>query len=386
MRGTAGICKFTLFDGAAPPRVPFSGGRVLLYPFRSVSVQGFSYPFSGISRVREVLKIKFRPLLGDSSDRVAIIPFFVNSERKSSSGCVFLLFGDENDEIEAAISGDDGCHVWPAALAFAAEIDGNGIILWTDDECITTVWLDNWVPKLYKTVDASSSSEEEEERAAIEYVASQGGSAEKIFLLKKSETLDSDVQTYGARTLSRCPAYEQLDLSNRGANLLERREHAVRSLFRTTKLSIAFGAILLLLSGGIYALNSSVEGSAGEEIRSIYSSSFGESSPQPVTSAMEKLRTVGVTVVDTSLYATLRSVSAAWEKLEVSSDVYIETMRYGSENTDITGTARSNESIQRLRQLLEAEGLSAPAGGLSIGTIPGGDFRFNMNITRGGVR
>jgi hypothetical protein len=91
-------------------------------------------------------------------------------------------------------------------------------------------------------------------------------------------------------------------------------------------------------------------------------------------------------VVDTSLYATLRSVSAAWEKLGVSSDVYIETMRYGSENTDITGTARSNESIQRLRQLLEAEGLFAPASGLSIGTIPGGDLRFNMNIPRGGVR
>ncbi|MDR1885474.1 MAG: hypothetical protein LBQ56_04310 [Synergistaceae bacterium] len=381
MKTSAGLHKFKLFDGAPLANSAYAGGPILLYPFRSVSVQEFSFPFSGISRVREALGIRFRPLLGEASERVSIVPFLVNSERRSSSGCVFLLFRDEIEGLESCIGGGDTWQAWPDALVFAGEIGGSGLIVWTDDDAITTVWLEDWSPKLYKTVLAEDSSEEEEERLAVEYISGLGKSVENVFPVRRSDITDSDIQAYGTRTLAGCPAYEQLDLSKRGANLLEKRERAVGALLGASRLIAGLGVAALLLSGGVYAFNLSLDAAAQAKMETIYEASFGERSSQPLRSITEKLRSLSGGPSETSLYDTLRSVSSVWDKMGVSSDVYIETLRYGADNTDIMGTAKNNEAIQTLRQRIEEEGLSARTD--NVQTIPGGELRFNLNISRG---
>ncbi len=87
--------KFILLDELNRPKISaYSGSCILLHTFTNIAVQQFHFPFSGISRVKEALRIQFRPLLGDASQKVSIVPFFVKNEKRTSSGCVFLLFGE----------------------------------------------------------------------------------------------------------------------------------------------------------------------------------------------------------------------------------------------------------------------------------------------------
>ncbi|MDR1915499.1 MAG: hypothetical protein LBQ58_02870 [Synergistaceae bacterium] len=376
--------RFMRLAGNAGRISSYGGSRVLLYSFRNISTHSFSFPFSGMSKVREALRIQFRPLLGDAVSNISIIPLFVNVGKKLSSGCVFLLLGDETNAIEETMSGVGGDYsVWPAPMAFAAEVGGNGLVIWSDEEFIATLWLKDWTPMFYKAVDKNKSSVDDEKLTALEYIEQSGERVEQILLLDSEDITDDDIQACGAKTLSLCSAYEQLDLSSKGTNLLERRERLVGIMSRAAKTAVVSGFIFLLAVCGIYAYHSSLLSSGATNAESVYEASFGERSRQPLSSAQSKLRSVSTSETDNSLQAILRDVTDVWDKLGASADITIETLSYGSETTSILGTAKSNESIQRLRNLLEEQGYSPRTE--NIQTIPGGDMRFNMNITRGGA-
>lgn len=379
--------KFILFDEKEDSIPSFGEGGILLYPFRNMSAHSFSFPFSGISRVRDALMIQFRPLLGDGAGDVSVIPFFVNSEKKLSSGCVFTLFGGEAARIEESTRGmEEECLVWPAPLAFAAEVDGNGIITWTDGDRVTAVWLDDWIPVYYKTADVSEGGAEHEAGLALAYALQMEHNVEKVFAIDKADLSDSYVHEAGLKTLSACPAYALLDLSDRGTNLLERREKLVTTLTGAGRLAVACGFILLLATGGVYIDHSSILKAEISSLEEVYSAAFNETSRQPLVSALSKIRTIGNSEVDVSFNSVMRGISSAWDKLEASGDISIDTLRYGGENTDVSGAAKNNESIQRLRSALEAEGFTLRTDNMQVLQIPGGDMlRFsNLTISRSG--
>jgi hypothetical protein len=375
--------KFVLFDDSRAARTQAENG-VLLYPFRNMSAHSFSFPFSGISGVRDALMIQFRPLLGEGSSGVSIIPFFVKSERKLSAGCVFTLFGGETADLEESVR-DGNYIVWPAPLAAAAEVAGSGIIVWTDGDFITTVWLDNWAPVYYKTASAQESDREAEKEQALAFAASLGREAGKVFMADRKNLSNMDIQSMGEAALAGCPAYGQLDLSNRGTNLLERREKIVASLTAAGRAAAAAAAVFLCLALGVYMYGASVLEAGRASSGAVYAAAFGEkSSGSPLGSAMTKLRSVTSPDIDVSFGGVIRGVSAVWDKLGASDDISIEILRYGGENTDLTGKTKSNESIQRLRSLLEAEGFTPTRD--NIQQIPGGYLRFNLTISRGDRR
>ncbi|MDR3321106.1 MAG: hypothetical protein LBS93_01555, partial [Synergistaceae bacterium] len=245
--------KFILFDEKEDFAPPFGNGGILLYPFRNMSAHSFSFPFFGISMVRDALMIQFRPLLGDGAGDVSVIPFFVNSEKKLSSGCVFTLFGGEAAQVEESTRGrGDECLVWPAPLAFAGEVEGSGIITWADGGLITTVWVDSWIPLYYKTAEAGEGGTAHEAELALEYARQTGHDVGRVFAIDRADLSDMDIQTAGLKTLSGCPAYGQLDLSDRGTSLLERRERLVAALTNAGRAAVVCGLVLLLITGGVY--------------------------------------------------------------------------------------------------------------------------------------
>ncbi|MDR0615477.1 MAG: hypothetical protein LBG29_01610 [Synergistaceae bacterium] len=372
--------KFTLFEEGVASPAPGENG-VLLYPFRNMSAHSFSFPFSGISRVRDALMIQFRPLLGEGSGGVSIIPFFVKSERKLSAGCVFALFGGEMADMEE--SGREADYiVWPAPLAFAGEVGGNGLIIWTDGDFVTTVWLDGWVPIYYKTASAEESDAETEKESVLAYIALQGREAGKIFMADRKDVSKRRIQEMGQATIEGCPAYGQLDLSDRGTNLLERREKLVSSLTLAGRAAVTSAAALLLMALGVYLHQASVLDAGMISAGTIYSSAFREPSVgSPLSSAIARLRSVTSPDADVSFNSVMRGVSSVWDQLGASDDISIEILRYGGENTDLTGKTKNNESIQHLRSLLEQEGFTPNRD--NIQQIPGGELRFNFTITRG---
>ena len=105
---------------------------------------------------------------------------------------------------------------------------------------------------------------------------------------------------------------------------------------------------------------------------------------QPVASALSKLRAAEAGGVPDTISPLLTDISSLYEKSGIKGDITIETLRYGSEGTDIMGTAKNNDAIQNLREALEEIGYTPRTD--SIQSIPGGNMRFNMNILKKGER
>lgn len=384
--------RFFLLDENKPGKIVYGGSKILLHRFGNLSVHGFSFPFTGMSRVREALRIQFRPLLGEGYANVSIIPFFTGSEKKTSKGCVFLLFGSEAKEAEERAQGIAGDYsVWPDILALAGEVSGDGLLVWSRGGFISTMWVRQWTPQYYRCVPSDKSSVEEERQLALSYSAQEGVEIENVFLLERDDVSDEEVQAFGMNTLALCPTYEHLDLSHKGTNLIEQREKAVLAFTRASKAAVAFGVVFLILGAGVYVMHRSLLASAASSAESLYNASFEERSRQPLSSSFAKVRSLGTPQVDTSVHALLRNVTAVWEKMaeakeeddEEGVEIRIDTLRYGSDNTDIVGTSENNESIQQLRSALEQEGYTPKVD--NIQRIPSGELRFNISIPRGGA-
>jgi hypothetical protein len=110
--------------------------------------------------------------------------------------------------------------------------------------------------------------------------------------------------------------------------------------------------------------------------------SFGERSMQPMVSARRKLADAGNDAPGYSLLSLVSDISDAWKKLGDEPGITRETLKYGPDASDILGTAKNNESIQRFRSFIEETGSSPRTD--NIQTVLGGDLRFSMNIRRNG--
>ncbi len=361
--------------------LPSTGDRILLYPFRNLSVQPFSFPFSGMPRVRDALKIRFRPLLGERAEDVSLIPLLTKSEKKNSSGATFLLHGEDSETIETLMNAGGGeLAVWPLPLVFAAEVDGSGLVIWSDDEQIISLWLEDWVPMLYRWSDRRENTVEEERRLIEAYAAGQNSAINRVFVGDRSSV---NVQSSGENTFSAYGAYEHLDLSNKGANLLEQRERALGLLVKTARFALAGGLLFAAASGALFWQQTTASDITTSLPGNIYASAFGERSGQPLVSIRQKMAQLQGIRQDTSLQGFLKALGPVWEELNSSGDIVVETMKYSleQERTDLLGTAKDNSAIQRLRALLEKQGFSLKTD--NIQQVPGGGVRFNLSITKG---
>jgi hypothetical protein len=381
MRGKTGTYKF-MASGAGMGKTFGSGTVVLLHPFKNLSAHEFSFPFQGMSKVRDALKIQFRPLLGEAVEKIGFIPFFAGVSKKTSSGCVFLSRGDELDLERAAAPAN--CIVWPAPLAFAGEVGPNGLIIWHDGANVTSVWLKDWIPVSYRTMPLDGASPEDEEARAVEYIVQAGGSIDKTLIVDASDVSERDLQACGMKTLAACPAYSQLDLSGKGTNLQEIYERKAAAILKCANAALVAGLVFLLAACGVYFMQSPLAASDGENAAALYETAFGEKSMQPLASAAQRLRAAREGKRHDTLASMLRDLSSLWERLGGEPGMAIETLRYGSDSTDMLGSAESNESIGRMRAILEELGYATRTD--NIQAIPGGGMRFNMNVSKGGAR
>lgn len=374
--------KFMLYTGQKMEASSFAEDRILLYPFRNLSVQPFFFPFSGMSRVRDALKIQLHPLLGEKTEDVSLVPLLTKTGKKASEGTIFLLYGEDSGGAEGStdkIAKDYA--VWPVPLVFAAEINGSGLIIWEDDDQIISLWLQDWVPMLYRWSARSQNTVDEEKELMSAYADQRGESLGEVFVVGGEEKGAVDIQRHGMRTIQAYPAYEHLDLSNRGADLLEQREKTVGQFIKMARLAVASGLIFAVISGGLFWQRSSLQEASSSLPEDTYSTAFGERSRQPLVSIKGKLSSLQSGKQDASLQGFLRTLGPVWEELAGVGDIAIETMRYSNEKTDLIGTAKDNGAIQRLRALLEERGFSPKTD--NIQQVPGGSLRFSLSIIKG---
>ena len=380
MKDKTGSYRFVI-SGSGTGKL--SGGVILLYPFKNLAIREFSYPFHGTSKVRDALKIQYRPLLGESAQKVGFIPFFTKHDKKSSAGCLFMTNETETAEAEREAFGiSRDCVVWPAPMAFAGEVGPDGLIVWTNGDCVVSVWIKKWTPVFYRTVPGAT-TEDEADRTA-QFIKETGEICENIFVVDARDVGVDELQEHGARTIKQCPMYATLDLSTRGTNIQEERERLFDRISRTARAALISGVLGLLCAGGLYAWQSSTALTAKASTMSVYETAFGDRSMQPVASALTRLRSAhDQGGAPATLNGTLKDIYSVYNRISNNTDILIETLRFGSGGADIIGTASGNEVIQRFRGMMEELGYSARTD--NIQTIPGGNMRFNMNISHGAV-
>lgn len=354
---------------------PNAVAPIVLCAFKNIAVRPFSLPFSEIAKVRGALRLALRPLLGDAADEVSFTPLFFRRDHRSSEGTVFIM---TEIDIDGANVGTQANSVWPMPLVFASEVNGRGaIICRSNGECYSMI-LDNWVPRWF-----GYSSESHKDNKVIDTVKNSAESLGltdiQVFEADVDSFSDTDIQVIGEKTLEMCPTYAALDLSDRGTTMLEINERILASATSVARLAMISGAICLLLTAALFFISSDNNSNIDELPKIVYERIFGERSNQPLASSRANLRSLNsggsITLLDVS-----RSISAAWEDSDISSDITLESMRYGNDNTDITGTSANNEQIQRLRSMLADDGYSVRID--NIQRIPGGSMRFNMSLTR----
>lgn len=378
--------RFVLLSNEQESRsADLSGRCVFLRTYENISVQSFQFPFSGISRVKEALRIYFRPLLGDASRDVTIVPFFAKTEKKSSSGCVFLMFGgaELDDETSAVLERNEQSIVWPTPMVFASAVEGSGLVIWSDEDMVSSLWFDKWVPKFYATAPRDGTDIQSVKDAAASFAASLDRTIDRYYEADIDSLTPQDIQSMGERTIAAYPAYTTIDMSNRGSSLLEMREKLYTSLLRFGRVIAASGIVLLIAVLAILFQQGSILDAGASSAEEIYFRTFGERSKQPVNSARAKVRSLS-TKDDTDIPLTeiVKCLAFAWDEMKDVEGISLENLRYGAENTDIVGTSENNEAIQRLRSAIESEGFSPRID--NIQRIPNGALRFNMSITRGG--
>lgn len=349
---------------------------IVLTPFKTLVVLPFAYPFVATMQIREVLRLKVRALLGDRVSDLFLVPLVTEKKGKNSQGAAFLLAGTESAEFEKQMGGE-GRVFWPAPLAFASEVNGSGLILWADEQQLCSLWIEEWIPQLYRWVPLSEGDIDSEKRLFEAYAKSMGKSIDQLLVREAADSGREDLQKIANSTLAACPSYRNLDLSSKGADSAEQRERFLGGVMRMARLLVAAGFLFAAFSAGLWAQRASLADRTAQLSGTVYEAAFNEKSRDPKRTAREKLASVRQGGEGNDFSALLKIILSPWAELP-QGDLRLDSLRYSSEKTELQGTAKNTNSIQQLREAIGKNGLDVKAGDIS--QIPGGGFRFSLSI------
>lgn len=352
---------------------------VCCVPFRTATAYPFSFPFGKKGDLRGALGLKFRSLSGEGSS-LTMIPQTTVRDTSSTRGTAWFVSRDEVAHYESLLG--DKAVFMPAPLAVLSEVDGDGLVLWCDDDCICALWAEEYEPKLYRCFKTSDATPEGAAGWIRSYAQSVGGSIdpERIRLFNANDITQEELQRAGEATFSAAPSIAGLDFSNGGTSAAERRESMIKSAVCGLKAATAVGLFCLVLSFVLLVQNLHIKPTLATAPSEIYKLALGEESRAPLTSVTRKLSAVSGKGLQMTFDGVLAGIGTTWKT--VPDTMRLDALRYGSERTELEGKAQKTEDIQALRHELEKSGFTVRLGDVS--QIPGGGMRFSLNLTEGG--
>ena len=371
------FCTEADFDNFSVPMSSAQKERmVLLLQLKTLSVSPFSLPFGKNGRVREALAMSFRPLLGNEDDSILMIPQIIEQSSDMTAGAVWFVSKTEIEEIETQTG--DGITFWPASLAFASEIKGHGLVICNSEKGTSGTLFNNGTPLLYRWTPSSEGSVNELEKWFAEYSRSIDIPVYNVKIVESSAISAGNIQRAGQETLRSLKGLASLDLSTKSADSVRKMESFYATAYSTVRAALFLGLFFLLLSAGTL-LYSVLKKDAFEKTPfEIYQIAFGESSNHPLAASAAKIKNQSINGTNMSLEQTISNLAAAW-KTSVSSDsVRLDTIRYGTERTEIQGTASKTESIESLRDSLSKNGFTSAI--IDIQQISGSGMRFSIGL------
>ena len=351
---------------------------VVLVPFRTLVSYRFSYPFGRKGRVRDALRLNFRPVVGEQEEKLAMTPQITRQTSDATEGTAWFASRAEVEEWESKLGPDK--IFWPAPLPFAAEVSGEGLVIWRCAEGCSAMWFSGGEPFFCRWLSASEGTAEELADWGQKYASSFGKNINKLKILDEDEISPEYITRSCETALMSSAGLESLDLSNRGADAALQTEAFFGAAFGITRALLILGSIFALSSLLLFAQASTGMDDFNNAPARIYKSIFGEYTSSPLSSSARKLRLVtGSGGANMTLDAALSNLSAAWKSDPSASRVMLDSIRYGAESTEVQGLADSMNSVQTLRDALAKNGFSVRIG--DVQQVPSTGLRFNMTLT-----
>ncbi len=363
-------------------RIPLKRGESLcLMPFKSLSIQPFSYPFTNLSQIREALAIKVRPYRIEGKG-VEIFPAVFDKDGRSSRGVAWFISSEELERTEANLKDISGNILnWPLPMAFASKVNGTGAVIWTDGESICSMLFREYYPVLYRWNIYSENCLEREKKWLYSYSRSSGDEIEKAVIIdsRKAEEYESLVSTSLLETLKAFPRYSQINVSKK----------VMDSFLMTERMTGLLNRILsvILISGILFASGSFIRYESSErhletlQTRSIevFRDVFHAKGTiiDPLSQAKSVIADIAGTEKGLSLEELMARIGVAWSEVE-QSGIVLNSLRYSGDYMDMSGTASEMVSVQVLQKSLDTKEIKSRIG--DIQQIPGGGIRFNMTI------
>ena len=350
-----------------------------LVAFRMLSVSGFKFPFSNPARIREAIKLQTVTYSGGTP--IQIFPVPVNKSSKETSGFSFFLPDSELAELEK-ITEDTSSPIFPAPLALASAVDGNGITIWRDEKSICSVIWRAGVPELYRWHANRESALASEVSWLKKYCESKEIDEKGDVFIFDAELDSENLSPIIKQSFESFPWLKEVNLSRGAINSVVILERFVRLASKAAIWLTVFGAIFAVGAWMSYSTVSEALSNTRSNSEKLYREVFDkEGRESRIVDAVSQARgkinslkgsgTTGKTMSDVLS-------DLGFPLNEKSIKVTIDNLSYTNESAAIDGSAEEQSLIHSFRQSLADAGAIAQLGTLQ--QIPGGGFRFNISI------
>ena len=329
---------------------------VTLVPMRSLSMERFSFPFSGGAKIRDALRLQAMPFM--SGGEVEIFPLITARQGRSSSGTVWYVSSDEFPG-ENVLPGAG--KIWPSPLPFVSKLSengGNGVIVWVDEENICSMFWQALEPQMYRWKRNSGENAVEKELEFYDKYAEACELERGEDFVVDGRNPPEDFAGIVAESVRLCPWIDKVNLSRSAAAGARDLERSVKLLTGVAVLALVSGTIMLgaeiFRSRAINAELDETRTRSEEYYRKTFEPERRGRISNPVNLARERIASLKGTGDEKShtLDEVLAELGVIFSDKNFS-ETTVDIIRYNNDGFDCTGTAPDMTTVLNFRKSWE---------------------------------
>ncbi|GHV48226.1 hypothetical protein FACS1894204_12360 [Synergistales bacterium] len=286
--------------------------------------------------------------------------------------------------------GEDGrrieTKVWPAPLALASKVSGEGLTVWADERNICSILWRGGVPALYRWRPRSNiEAVRDEEKWFRSYCASKTEDVGEVFVFDAAlpgETALSSLSEIIKASVSLYPWIDDVNLSLGALDSALTLEQTVRRLSVAACWLLVTGLFVLAGNGlrwyearrGI----DNIRDKSSEIYRSVFDPSRTGRIPDPLGLARSKIAELkGEDVAGRSINQVFDELGGIFEQ-NPSMDVTIDSVRFTLEGVDYTGSTSDAGTPQEFQNAWAD--IAGNAMLQNVQNAPGVGYRFDLTV------
>lgn len=387
--GSADFMRVITSDGEKSARTIRTGtGRVsvTLAPMRTLSIEGFEFPFSNASKIRDALRLQVMPYT--AAGEVDIFPVILKRSGRISSGIVWYASPDELEMPQSHYARAGTHRTWPAPMPFVSRLQdfgGNGVTMWTDESNVCSILWQSNSPVLYRWRRLTDEKSAEKELAWYD-VYCQGRELERggnfIVNAYGNDEAEDEFAEIVSESVEICPWMSDVNLSRKALQGERDLERTVRVLTRVSCWLLALGA--LALSGMLirwYSLQGEIQ-SVRTRNEAFYRETFDPERTgrisNPVLLARDKIASMTGTGHDAHpMSEVLADMGEVFTELD-SARISLDIVRYNADGIDCTGVAPDMTTVLNFRRAWETRAEHVQVDNTQF--VSGIGYRFDLRV------